>query len=71
MNVCEEGGRWNVIGAVFSGGLGISDTNWVIYGGLAFASSAAYASPTDQMIVAENIEGWSGYVPDQYGCAGW
>ncbi len=28
VNICEEGGRWDVEGAVYSGGLGFSQANW-------------------------------------------
>jgi len=28
VNVCEEGGQWNVDGSVYSGGLGMSRANW-------------------------------------------
>jgi Transglycosylase-like domain len=71
VNVCEEGGNWSVRGSLYSGGLGISNTNWQIYSaGLGFPSSAADATPAQQVYVAERIQGFSGYVPDQYGCSG-
>ena len=67
--LCEEGGNWHADGAVFSGGLGISRTNWVRYCGTQFAPVGALATEDQQIIVAERITG--GWVPDQYGCAAW
>jgi len=66
--ICEEGGNWHVWGPVYSGGLGISNVNWIIYGGRQFASSAALATPEQQVAVAMRIQP---YAPDQYGCANW
>jgi hypothetical protein len=66
--MCEEGGNWQADGPRFSGGLGITRTNWSIYGGLQYASSAAQATPDQQIMVAERIQ-YS--PPDQYGCASW
>ena len=70
VNICEEGGNWHVIGPVYSGGLGISDANWIAYGGLRFAPNAAYATRYQQIVIAENIQP---NPPDQYGCqpGGW
>jgi hypothetical protein len=67
VNMCEEGGDWNVQGSTFSGGLGISNANWVVYGGTAFAPDAADATPDEQIIVAERIQPDP---PDQDGCTG-
>jgi hypothetical protein len=69
VNVCEEGGNWHVQGSMYQGGLGISVTNWVAYGGLRDFGPEWAASPDQQIIVAMRIEG-NGYVPDQYGCSG-
>jgi hypothetical protein len=70
VNICEEGGKWTVVGPKYSGGLGESDTNWVKYGGLEFALSANLATPDEQMVVGERIQP---NVPDQDGCqpGGW
>jgi hypothetical protein len=66
--MCEEGGNWQADGSRFSGGLGISRSNWSIYGGLQYASSASQATPDQQIMVAQRIQ-YS--PPDQYGCASW
>jgi hypothetical protein len=70
VNVCEEGGNWHVRGSEFSGGLGISDENWIKYGGQEFAQSAADATPYEQILVAMRIQKDP---PDQNGCqpGGW
>jgi Transglycosylase-like domain len=65
---CEEGGNWQADGPRFSGGLGITRTNWAEYGGLKYASSAAQATPDQQIMVAERIQS---YPPDQRGCSSW
>ena len=66
--LCEEGGDWNVNGGEFSGGLGISRSNWDAYGGTQFAAEGANATEDQQIMVAERIQP---YPPDQDGCAGW
>jgi hypothetical protein len=66
--MCEEGGNWQADGPRFSGGLGITRANWAAYGGLQYAPSGALATPDQQIMVAERIQGT---VPDQYGCRGW
>jgi len=69
--ICEEGGNWHVRGSLYSGGLGIRNSNWTYYSrGLGFPASAADAAPWQQVIVAQRIQG-SSFVPDQYGCAAW
>jgi hypothetical protein len=65
--ICEEGGNWHVRGPRFSGGLGISNANWVIFGGRQFAPNAALATPEQQVVVARRIQA---YPPDQWGCTG-
>jgi len=65
--VCEENGNWYVRGPYFSGGLGISDVNWIAYGGTQFAPSAADATPAEQIIIAQRIRSDP---PDQNGCTG-
>ncbi|MBV8461909.1 MAG: transglycosylase family protein [Acidimicrobiales bacterium] len=66
--LCEEGGDWQVNGPRFSGGLGITRSNWIAYGGTAFASEAAAATEDEQIMVAERIQS---VPPDQHGCRGW
>jgi len=69
--ICEQGGNWYVRGSMYSGGLGISNTNWAYYSrGMGVPASAADATPIQQIAVAKKIN--AGYqVPDQYGCAAW
>jgi hypothetical protein len=66
--MCEEGGNWHADGPRFSGGLGISTANWVIYGGLQYAPRGALATPDQQIMVAQRIQS---NPPDQHGCASW
>jgi hypothetical protein len=66
--LCEEGGNWSSEGPVFSGGLGISRSNWRAFGGRAFAPDGATATEDEQIMVAERIQPDP---PDQYGCHGW
>ena len=66
--MCEEGGDWGFDGSEFSGGLGISRTNWDAYGGTEFAPEGAEATEDEQIMVAERIQSTP---PDQYGCSGW
>ena len=66
--VCEEGGDWQANGPLYSGGLGISRSNWVAYGGLEFAQDGAQATPDQQIMVAERIQQDP---PDQGSCAAW
>ena len=65
---CEEGGNWASDGSRFSGGLGITRANWAIFGGLQYAPEGAMATPDEQIMVAERIQGSA---PDQCGCRGW
>lgn len=75
VNICEEGGDWYVQGSHYSGGLGITNSNWIAYGGLQFARNGGLATPAEQVVVARRIEaalGFPEYVPDQNGCGhGW
>jgi len=66
--MCEEGGNWAADGGRFSGGLGITRTNWIAYGGGQYASSGAQATEDQQIMVAERIQSSP---PDQYGCGSW
>jgi hypothetical protein len=66
--ICEESGNWTANGSRFSGGLGISRSNWAAYGGREFAPEGAMATEDQQIMVAERIQFSP---PDQYGCHGW
>jgi hypothetical protein len=66
--MCEEGGDWSSDGSRFSGGLGITRTNWAAYGGEEFAPEGAEATEDQQIMVAERIQSDP---PDQGGCHGW
>ncbi len=66
--LCEEGGNWRADSARFSGGLGITRSNWDSYGGREFAPEGAMATEDQQIMVAERIQA---NPPDQYGCYGW
>jgi hypothetical protein len=66
--MCEEGGNWSSDGSRFSGGLGITRSNWAAYGGEEFAPEGAEATEDQQIMVAERIQS---YPPDQGGCHGW
>jgi hypothetical protein len=69
--VCETGFNWTLRGSLYSGGLGITNINWITYGGRQFANNAADASPEEQIYIATKINS-SGYIPDQSGCGyGW
>jgi hypothetical protein len=65
---CETHGNWQMHGATFSGGLGISNVVWNEYGGLEFAPHAGLATPKEQVVIAIRIN--KGYIPDQNGCEG-
>ena len=67
VNACEEAGNWHVRGTVYSGGLGISETNWYAYGGQRDFGDEWAASPDEQIVVAMRIDP---YPPDQNGCTG-
>jgi len=66
--MCEEGGNWQSDGSRFSGGLGITRSNWAAYGGLQYASEGAMATEDQQIMVAERIQSSP---PDQGGCGSW
>ncbi len=70
VNICEEGGQWHIRGSTYSGGLGISNTNWTNLRPKNYPESAADATPKEQMVVAEKIQE---NPPDQNGCnpGGW
>ncbi len=66
--MCEEGGNWQANGPRFSGGLGITRANWSAYGGRQYAPVASLATPDQQIMVAQRIQGSP---PDQRGCSSW
>jgi hypothetical protein len=66
--MCEEGGNWSAQSSRFSGGLGITRSNWDNYGGRQFAPEGAMATEDQQIMVAERIQP---NPPDRYGCGGW
>ena len=72
VNICETGGNWHTRGPIYSGGLGILETNWMAYGGWKFGAEYA-ATPAEQVFIAMKIQaanGYAGYVPDQLFCSG-
>ena len=74
VNFCEEGGRWNVEGPIFSGGLGFSRANWSRFNAFGYPSDAALATPEEQIRVAVAFAtaywGNPNAAPDQNGCSG-
>ncbi len=75
VNMCEEGGRWNVEGPTFSGGLGFSHASWDRFNTFGYPADAADATPDQQIRVAvafaEVYYGSADAAPDQNGCAGY
>jgi hypothetical protein len=74
VNLCEEGGRWNVEGPVYSGGLGFSHANWDEFNTFGYPADAADATPDQQIRVAVAFAtrywGNPDAAPDQDGCGG-
>jgi Transglycosylase-like domain len=74
VNICEEGGVWNVDGPIYSGGLGFSHANWTRFNTFGYPADAAYATPIEQIRVAVAFAtyylGGPNAAPDQHGCAG-
>jgi hypothetical protein len=74
VNVCEEGGRWDVHGSIYSGGLGFSRANWNQFNTFGFPADAADATPEQQIQVAVAFAmrywGNPNAAPDQNGCTG-
>lgn len=59
-------------GPLYSGGLGMTNANWVAYGGLAFAPTAGSATPAEQVTVAERVETPAPFADTPAGgCQGW
>lgn len=66
---CETGRSWRMVGPIYSGALGILNSNWLAYAPRSFPRNASLATPVQQVYVASLIN--RGYpVPDQYGCSG-
>jgi len=74
VNMCEEGGLWNVDGPVYSGGLGFSHANWSTFNTFGYPADAAQASAEQQIRVAVAFAtrywGNPNAAPDQHGCSG-
>jgi Transglycosylase-like domain len=74
VNMCEEGGLWNVDGPIYSGGLGFSHANWDTFNTFGYPSDAARATPEQQIrvAVAFAVRYWGNpnVAPDQHGCSG-
>ncbi len=74
VNLCEEGGRWNVEAGDFGGGLGFTRANWDEFNTFGFPADAADATPLQQIRVAVAFAaaylGGPFAAPDQGGCAG-
>ena len=74
VNMCEEGGAWNIDGSEFSGGLGFSHANWNEFNTFGYPSDAAFATPEQQIRVAVAFAtrywGNPNAAPDQNGCSG-
>jgi hypothetical protein len=74
VNICEEGGRWNVEGSEFAGGLGFSRANWATFNTFGYPADAAQATPDQQIRVAVAFAtaywGNPNAAPDQNGCNG-
>ena len=74
VNMCEEGGLWNVNGQVYSGGLGFSHANWSQFNTFGYPADAAFATPEQQIrvAVAFAVRYWGNpdAAPDQHGCSG-
>src|SRR5450759_2956255 len=74
VNMCEEGGAWNVEGSEYSGGLGFSHANWNQFNSFGYPADAAGATPDQQIRVAvafaTHYWGNPNAAPDQNGCSG-
>lgn len=62
---CESGGDWqSASNPRYKGGLQFDSPTWARHGGLAYAWRADFATPTEQMLVAErtlNAQGWAAW----------
>ena len=63
---CETGGNWSMVGPTYSGGLGIYNGTWNVFGGQQFASNPGLATREQQIIVAERIRARYGF--GAWGC---
>ena len=53
---CESGGDWAAdTGNGYYGGLQFDESTWAAYGGTAYAPRADFASPAEQVTVAERV----------------
>lgn len=52
---CESSGNWQATGGSFSGGLQFLPSTWVAHGGREFAPTAAQASKSEQIAVANRL----------------
>jgi hypothetical protein len=57
---CESGGNWTAQSGGFEGGLQFSPATWQAMGGTQFAVHAYWASPTQQVVVAERVRAANG-----------
>lgn len=72
VNVCEQGGQWNLDGATHPGGLGFTAANWARFNSFGFPPDAAEASADQQIQVATAFAayywGSPNAAPDQDEC---
>jgi hypothetical protein len=66
---CETHNEWKSRGSIYSGGLGITNQNWIDNAPQGFPRNASLATPRQQIEVAMLINAGFG-VPDQGGCNG-
>ncbi|MBA2389140.1 MAG: transglycosylase family protein [Geodermatophilaceae bacterium] len=62
---CESGGNWSInTGNGYYGGLQFSSSTWLAFDGDDYASRADYATPEEQMVVANRtllVQGWGAW----------
>jgi hypothetical protein len=58
---CESGGRWDVQGSRYGGGLQILTSTWQNFGGTEFAPVPGQATREQQIVVARAIEAAAGW----------
>jgi LysM repeat protein len=62
--MCESGGNWSSTVGTYDGGLQFLPSTWRAYGGGQYAPTAAQASKTEQIAVAERVlagQGWGAW----------
>ena len=52
---CETNDNWTLHGYTYSGALGITNANWIWFGGGRFAQNAGDATPEEQAYIAQKI----------------